>query len=650
MWCLNKQFADKFLKGLQGGEIEPKKLIGMNSSQRKTFLEKYVGKENVKNVNTEFESKLLLKNQQRGIITWAKKYSGLSKQRRTDILSKIKKLETAMTPEQENGFLQDIIEKRLGVGVSEKEAKELVSLTNKAESLFDSTKEEWMQSEKYWDARLKVLDYLDNATPEVVAPNKWGIASKFTSSVLSVARAIKTGFDLSFPARQGAAYIGTKQWNSAFKNMFKYAGSDSAFQRLKISMMRNKYSKYAIDMKRDLGLTMLGETFTQREEQFASKFIKKIPFLKGSERAFTGFANDIRFNRFVDILDNLEKSGKGITGDRQAMKDLAQVIAAATGRGHLGGSEGAARSLATVLFSPRWLVSRLQTIANPIKKSGHARVEAIKSLARLTGVAASFLGLLKLTGAEVETDTRSSNFGKAKFGNTRVDMTGGLAPYITLFSRIGTLSTKSSTTGKITKLNEPGFGKQTLLDLVETFIESKASPFAAVVRDVFKGKDFEGNRIDIKDPKKFSKYLADQLLMPLVASDTYDIYKESSGDVKFTTLMAGASLFGFGVSNYGGGTAKWEQSESKELKQFKEKVGEDKFKQANEEYNKTLAEKQKTMFQDERYKKLSEDGKTQAENKLKANIKESIFKKYKFRYIQDRKSQSELRELDSLTK
>ena len=48
--------------------------------------------------------------------------------------------------------------------------------------------------------------------------------------------------------------------------------------------------------------------------------------------------------------------------------------------------------------------------------------------------------------------------------------------------------------------------------------------------------------------------------------------------------------------------AKAQSEISVDLKQFKENVGQDKFNQANEEYNKTIAEKTKKIIEDERYK------------------------------------------------
>ena len=73
------------------------------------FFSKYVGEDNAQWVNTEFESKLLLKNQKQGMVTWAKKIGGLKEQARRDILSKIEKLDKALSPQEEDSFLEDIV-------------------------------------------------------------------------------------------------------------------------------------------------------------------------------------------------------------------------------------------------------------------------------------------------------------------------------------------------------------------------------------------------------------------------------------------------------------------------------------------------------------------------------------------------------------
>ena len=558
MICLPRKYADAFLKALKSGKINPAKLMNMTSEQRRRFFADLVGEQHAKFVNAEFESKLLLKNQKRGLVTWAKRMSGLKEYARKDILEKIKKLDRALNPAEQEQFLQDIAEKRLGVQVSYEDAQKLVKLTQKVEQLKKPNLEEWQQGDNYWKAKQELIKFARELKADIPpSVSKSEAARKRLADYISVERAIKVGFDLSAPLRQGRAYMGTREWNNAFRRMFRYAKDPTALDELEIKMMRHKYADAVMSVKRQLGLTSLGETFTQREEDFASKLIDKIPILRGSERAFVGFLNDLRFHRFVNIVERLERNGIKITEDKEALKDLAETIGAATGRGTLGSAEGAARSLATVLFSPRWIASRVQMLLNPIIKTGEARKEAIRSLATLAGTSAAILGMAKMAGADVEIDPRSSDFGRIKIGNARFDITGGLAPYITLMTRLATRSMKSSTTGVVYALNSNAYNARTAYDVALAFLTNKTAPIPSLVRDYLRGKTWEGERLDPTDTspeniKFLAKYLGKELFMPLISTDALDAYRDSSGDI---LLGAGAfvgSMFGVGVVSYQG--------------------------------------------------------------------------------------------------
>ncbi len=96
MFCLTKEYADKFKNALIDGSITPDTLFKMTSEERRNYLGKFVGNWNAKGVNTLFEGKLLLKNQQAGMITWAKKVTGLNETQKATILDKIEKLDKSI--------------------------------------------------------------------------------------------------------------------------------------------------------------------------------------------------------------------------------------------------------------------------------------------------------------------------------------------------------------------------------------------------------------------------------------------------------------------------------------------------------------------------------------------------------------------------
>ncbi len=560
-WCLTKDAEQRFLEGLRSGEINPEKLINMTSEERRAHLGKFVGEWNAKFVNTEFESKLLLKNQQRGLIRWAERASGLKEPAKTDLIAKINKLDRALSPENEKQFLADIVERRLGTQISQAEAQVITQFTDRINSLFDKTKDKHQQSNRaYWEARQGLQSYLREITPDFTPTTRFERAQVGTADTVAVARAVKTGLDNSALGRQGRVYFGTKEWNQAAKNSFSYAKSQSALDSLEVDIMSSPYADVLMKNKKELGLTLLGEKLTAKEEQFASKVLSKIPGLKQSERSYVGFLNELRFKRFVNIIDQAKQAGNDITGNTRAVKELAEVIGSATGRGRLGRFEPAAGSLSTLLFSPRWYASRFQVLTDPFTKSGLARKEAAKNIMRLAGTQAAVLGLAHMAGAQTETDPRSSDFLKsiiksgeasgllslpASFfgagvntynGKTRFETSGAVPAFITAIVRTvqglrGKPAVKSSTTGKISELNTGKFGSQTILDIWGDFLTNRASPVAGVLRDLGKGEDFSGNPVKLRANPDFAKYLFNQLIEPLFVSDVLGAFTDSSGGI-----------------------------------------------------------------------------------------------------------------------
>jgi len=76
----------------------------------------------------------------------------------------------------------------------------------------------------------------------------------------------------------------------------------------------------------------------------------------------------------------------------------------------------------------------------------------------------------------------------------------------------------------------------------------------------------------------------------------------------------------------------WEQSEGKELKAFKEEIGKEKFKEANEEYAKNVNTKILQLRKDERFIELDGKGKKKVLDKLKDTEKQKMFDKHDFEY------------------
>jgi hypothetical protein len=361
---------------------------------------------------------------------------------------------------------------------------------------------------------------------------------------LNLPRAVMATADLSAPLRQGIFLVGRpKQWGPAFRDMFKYAFSEKAYQGLAKDIQSR--TNYKLMREAKLALTDLGANMAKREEAFMSTLAEKIPVFgrmaRGSNRAYSGFLNKLR----ADVFDDLVKAAKqtGVFEQRpEVIHDIAKFVNSATGRGELGGLDRAAVTLNGAFFSPRLMASRLNLL-NPayyVKLDPFVRKEALKSLFTFAGAAATVLGLAKLGGASVGTDPRSADFAKIKVGNTRFDILGGFQQYIVLASRLLTNQMVSSTTGKAFNLGE-GYKPTTRADIIQRFFESKTSPVGSFVLQMVRGKTSGGDDVDV--PVEITNRF-----IPMVTQDMYDLYKEYG----LPGLAIGTpGMFGVGSQTYG---------------------------------------------------------------------------------------------------
>jgi hypothetical protein len=150
-------------------------------------------------------------------------------------------------------------------------------------------------------------------------------------------------------------------------------------------------------------------------------------------------------------------------------------------------------------------------------------------------------GLGMLAGATVEEDPRSSDFGKLKFGNTRVDPMMGLSQNTVLSSRVASGESKSLS-GKVKNIRGVvPYGGQTTFDVLSTFARSKLAPVPGTAVDIVTGKNVVGEKTT---PASALANLA----VPLSFRDIADIMQEQ-GIAKGTAIEM-LSILGMGVQNF----------------------------------------------------------------------------------------------------
>jgi hypothetical protein len=294
------------------------------------------------------------------------------------------------------------------------------------------------------------------------------------------------------------------------------------------------------------------------EEAYPSSLPEKIPLLgrlfKASEVAYNGGALRFRADYADRVIAAAERNGIN-TLDAVEAKPLGHLVNSLTGRGSIGKLDVVGQELNAGLFSIKFLKSNFDVLtAHMLDKgaSSFVKKQAAGNLLKIVTSTAAILGTAELLHpGSVDWDPRSSKFGKIKVGNTTFDVTGGMASLATLISRtmIPTkgpdgwgLYSKSGTTGQLTKLNSKKYGKQTALDVVESFWEGKLSPAAGIIRDVWVGQDYQGNQVT---PLSLLKGAT----TPIIAQN----FGQFSSDPNAANIWVSMILDGLGISTSSSG-------------------------------------------------------------------------------------------------
>lgn len=573
-WCLRPSEADKFKKDIIDGTVDPEKLRDMSSKERRDFFAERFGESNAEPINRLLEQKFLLKNQQQGFISWANKLLVPTEVKR-DLISRIERMDNVLTAKDEQSFMEDLASHRLGTRVTHEEASSIAEMANKideARAAMDAGGDRLEYGRAVVDLKRYVNDLKQDAFKvgfKESIKHPLDTAVRAVKAIPGTAKAIQASMDNSAIFRQGWKTMWThpRIWavNSvkSFAHLFGKYGPDTVMREIDADIASRPTFDMMQKAKLDVGAN---------EEAFPTTLPEKVPILgrayKRTETAYTAFVRKTRADVFDKYIDIAKENGVELSNDE--LVSIGKMVNSLTGRGHLGKLEPAGKAINNLFFSPKMLASHIQTLTQPITGAGGSsfvRRQAAYNLIKMTAGTAAVLATAKalLPKDSVELDPRSSDFGKIKVGNTRFDVTGGMGSVLVLLSRLSTaaakattgakiMSYKSSTTGQMQDLTSPEFGKQNLLDIVESFFENKLSPVAGVARDFAKGKTFDG-----KKPTPTGEALG--LLTPLPANTIRELLKDPKArqDPRFIALAQIADMLGINVNTYSskqGGVAK----------------------------------------------------------------------------------------------
>lgn len=358
---------------------------------------------------------------------------------------------------------------------------------------------------------------------------------------LNTSRALMTSLDFSAVLRQGGfiAFAHPVRAAKSLPAMFRAFRSEAGQHAVNQEILARK--NYPLYNQSKLYLAEHGHKLSAMEEAYMSRWADKIPLVAGSQRAYVTFLNKLRADSFDAMANTLSRTGELTPTEAKAISNFINV---ATGRGNLGAKENTLVGLNTIFFAPRYVASRFQLIAGQPLYRGTARtrIQIAKEYARFLIGVGTVYSLAKMGGADVETDARSSDFGKIKIGNTRIDPLAGLAQSTVLLTRLARGETKNSR-GKIIPIRGPKvpFGGDNSADVLFRFLRTKLSPWSGTSLDVVTGEDV------VNKPVTATSALTG-LLIPLSMRDIYKAMREQG--VPAGTALAILSIFGMGVQTY----------------------------------------------------------------------------------------------------
>jgi HAMP domain-containing protein len=364
----------------------------------------------------------------------------------------------------------------------------------------------------------------------------------FIKESAAASRSLITSADISAPFRQGGfLLIGDLVTNPVkagkqIGSMLHQLASEKAYDKAQASLsLRPNADLY---QKSGLYFSDLDSKLSAREESMRGNLAEKIPvagrIVRASNRAYTGFLNRQRADAFDAMVEAL--GGKdSITPDEA--KIIANAVNAFTGRGSALGMEKAGAVAARYFFSPRNLASRFQVLlGQPIfgeARAGaalKARAMVAKQYAKFALGLAAIYGLASLAGAKISKDPKSSEFGKIRFGDTRIDPLAGLQQQIVILDR--TLTGQQTVGGQQKPVDS---------DVYYRYIRSKLAPLPGAALDLRTGKNVVGDKVTPASA-------LESLTVPMAYQDMGKIYKEN-GAVRGTILEM-LNLMGMGLQNY----------------------------------------------------------------------------------------------------
>lgn len=672
-------------------------LRSLTSEERIDFLAQFVDskfdkdKTNANILNRQIENKMLLPAQNAAVQEWLR---NLPKDKRTntlgrdnDIVEFVRQNKQILSPNDGKAFMESLVKQRLGFEASVQDTKELVDLANTASErrkVLSDVIPGWDQMpigkydeltksgpakearDNLGDALLAFKEKLDEMQIKASDPHTWAeilkspgaLKDKITNIVYGAAGALKAGtasFDISFLFRQlsGAWFANPRAAaKGAFVGIQQFGKSlvDANARRMTMreimtrpNALNGNYDRFGLE------IGIVEEAFA---ENVLAKAEKKLS--RGKFNPFTASDDSMsmamQWTR-AELFDALWEQSKG---DIQLLKaqDVGDAINTITGRGNLPTDNSKAEKFVNMMmFSPRWLSSRVKTLTNlryigqyfDKTPNGLRARAAVNNTIFMLGMASLVVAARYAWGDEEDLDEmlvktfdpRSADFLNAKFGNLHLDLSSGTNNLIRFSARFLTGQTRSG---------EGAVQNKSRGDILMRFLMSKESPLAQNVSYAFllatqkDPKDFNYNPIGFRT---FA-----EAFLPISVQNVTEISRDdlpgTIGAVVADVIGISSQYWTPNEKNAGKSDAFVREQERLAFRlnakvgsaqaaanaQINTKLTGRKREQANADFTREYTRAADRLIATARYKNMTDEGKKAALSKIRSDVMKKINKKY----------------------
>jgi len=361
--------------------------------------------------------------------------------------------------------------------------------------------------------------------------------------------ALKSSFDLSALGNQGG-WVLLSHPVRALRTLpaaLRAASSDKRAFEINEAIRNRPNAPYYFRDGLELTQASAATALTDREEEMRSEWAQYIPGVPASNRAFATMLNLLRADSYDAMVDSFADEGGPTEIEGKAIADFINM---ATGRGNVQGHEKLMHTLNGVFWAPRRAISRFQLLATAggllkydlgtvsvgLRGTRRTRILFAKEMARYLSGLATVYFLGNLAGGELERDPTSSDFGKIRFGDTRLDPLSGMSQTLVFLGRLWYRERKDSA-GNIQPLT--GYD---LERTVTQFLKNKIAPgFTLAWAGISGDTPFDG-------PTTLW-WLLKEAVTPISVDDIFKAMEDQG--IPRGTIISMLGMLGIGVQVYG---------------------------------------------------------------------------------------------------